>query len=165
MLYFCPGLWGANGFGELLWRLQWLGTIFGIRFGSWALFSALHFAEEWHFSDCTWPFDSLGGSLGCELGFPCCGARLLDVVSWGFFFLNGYLYLWDSQALFGSICLDAFWTLSFGLSLDFIFFQFLFSILSTQGTFNGDGHPLFMFCHFSSVLVALYRHLVEQGYT
>ena len=43
--------------------------------------------------------------------------------------------------LFGFLCLDAFWILSLGLCMDFIFFSFL----STQGTFDGDGHLLAMF--------------------
>ena len=49
--------------------------------------------------------------------------------------------------LFGSICLDAFWSLSLGLSMGFIFFCFFF-LLSTQRTFDCDGHLLSIFLTF-----------------
>ena len=61
--------------------------------------------------------------------------------------------------LFGLVGLAAFWILSLWLSMDFIFFSFL----STQGTFDGDGHLFSVFGHFSSVLVALHRRFGGKG--
>ena len=49
--------------------------------------------------------------------------------------------LGNSGIRFGSICLDGFWIFSLGHYMDFIFFSFL----STQGTFDGDGHLLSVF--------------------
>ena len=50
---------------------------------------------------------------------------LLDL---GFFgaFLMSFGMLGASSILFGSICLETFWTFFLGLSMDFIFFYFLF---------------------------------------
>ena len=47
-------------------------------------------------------------------------------------FLMALGMLGTPMLLFASICLDAFWTVFLGLSMDFIFFYFFF-FLSTQG--------------------------------
>ena len=67
--------------------------------------------------------------------------------------------LGNYDIFFGSLCLDGFWIFSLRHYMDFIFFSFL----STQGTFDGDGHLLSVFGHFSSVLVALHRRFGGKG--
>ena len=54
---------------------------------------------------------------------------------------------------FGSVGLAAFWIFSLWFYMDFI----LFSFLSTQGTFDGDGHLFFVFAISLPFLVALHR--------
>ena len=56
--------------------------------------------------------------------------------------------------LFGSICLDAFWIVFLGVSMDFIF-------LSTQGKSDSDGHFSPFFDIYFPFWVALHRHWVE----
>ena len=81
--------------------------------------------------------------MGCGLGFLWC-AVWFSPVAFGFLFWWIFA-LGTYSLLLGSIGLKAFWTLSLKLSLDFIFFYVLFSFLSTQGTFNGDGHLFLCF--------------------
>ena len=69
-------------------------------------------------------------AIGLGFAFSFCGSWRLGTFS----------------LLFGSICLVSFWTFYFGISMDFIFFSFIFSFLSTQGTsLVMDTFPLLFF--------------------
>ena len=77
------------------------------------------------------------------------------------FFLLAISIFGTHRLLFGSIWFHLSRRFLETLSWAFFGFHFLlvsFFILSTQGTFNGDGHLLFIFSHLSSVVVALHRH-------
>ena len=57
-----------------------------------------------------------------------CSSVLVWLLDLGFFgaFLMSFGMLGASSILFGSICLETFWTFFLGLSMDFIFFILFF---------------------------------------